>query len=262
MTPIDALLELFQRIGSCQGMTALVNAEELEQWPAVAVKAMKSQRLIIRARPADSAICPGCEDNCVMPVHRLPAKAGARSSFIVCDKRSDVNRVSVSVDRMTQWQCSADLVCEFVATSLDLRPPARQTGSAGRWEIGIVSGDKRSQMLCLEVGGILSLVAGYSKVPVDEFIEFHEGGYALNEFEVRRLVDTATTADNRYTPSQVKRVARKFETRAKYESWQKMYRKLKREKPGKSDRWYANQIAKMDIALGRNVETIRKNMKK
>ncbi len=75
-----------------------------------------------------------------MPVHKLPATTGAGSSFIVCDKRSDVNRVPVSSNRLSKWQCCADLVCEFIASSLSLRTPARQTGSAGRWEIGIVSG--------------------------------------------------------------------------------------------------------------------------
>ena len=215
MTPINALLELLRRVGSCQGIAVLVNVEELDQWPSVAVKAMKSQRLIVRARPADSAICPGCEDNCVMPVHRPPAAAGARSSFIVCDKRSDINRVSVSAQRLTQWRCSADLVCEFVAASLGLRPPIRQTPSAGRWEIGMASGDKRSQMLCLEASSILSLVAGDHKLPLDEFIVFHEGRYALDEAMVRRLVDAATTVDNRYTQSNARREARKLETQAR-----------------------------------------------
>jgi hypothetical protein len=262
MTPIDALFELLRRVGACQGIAVLVNVEELHQWPGVAVKAMKSQRLIVKARPADSAICPGCEDNCVMPVHRPPAAAGARSSFIVCDKRSDINRVSVSSERLTQWQCSVHLVCEFVTSSLGLRPPARKTGSAGRWEIGIASGDKRSQMLCLEATDILALVAGNNKVPLDEFVEFHKDKYALDEAKVLRMVDAATTADNRYTPSQVKREARKLQTQARYESWQKEYRKLKRIKPGNPDTRYAQQIAKMDIADGRDAETIRRHMKK
>ncbi len=262
MTPFAAILELLRRVGSCHGIAVLINAEELEQWPGAAIKAMKSQRLIIKTRPADSAVCPGCEDNCVMPVHRLPATTGARSSFIVCDKRSDVNRVSVSAERLTQWQCSADIVCEFVASSLGLRPPARQTGSAGRWGIGIVSGDKRSQMLCLEASGSLALVAGDNKVPLDEFIEFREDRYALDEARVRRLVDAATTGDKRYTPGQVRREAGKLKTQAIYESWRKMYRELKRSNPRRTDKWWAEKIAKMDISHGRSAETIRKNMKK
>lgn len=197
-----------------------------------------------------------------MPVHRLPAMPGSGSSFIVCDQRSDINRVPVSSDRLSQWQCSADLLCEFVASSLGLRSPERQTGRADRWEIAIVSGDKRSQMLCLEARGILALVAGNNIVPLEEFIVFHEDKYSLDDAMVRRLVDAAAPADKRYTPSDVKREARKLHTQAMYESWRKMYRELKRSKPGKPDTWYAQKIANMDIAQKRNSETIRKNMKK
>ena len=197
-----------------------------------------------------------------MPVHSLLAKEGASSSFIVCDKRSDTKRVPISSAKLIQWQCSVDLVSEFVASSLGLRSPERQTGRADRWEIAIVSGDKRSQMLCLEARGILALVAGNNIVPLEEFIVFHEDKYSLDDAMVRRLVDAAAPADKRYTPSDVKREARKLHTQAMYESWRKMYRELKRSKPGKPDTWYAQKIANMDIAQKRNSETIRKNMKK
>jgi hypothetical protein len=114
MTSVDALLELLGRLGACQETAVLVNDEELLLWPKAAVNAMKSQKLIVKARPAVSAICTGCEYNCAMPVHALPATAGHPSSFIVCDKRSDVNRVSVPSKRLIQWQCNADLVCSLL----------------------------------------------------------------------------------------------------------------------------------------------------
>ena len=139
MTTIDALLELLGRVGACRDAAVLVNDEELLQWPGAAVKAMKSQKLIVKARPASSVICSGCERNCVMPVYTLSAATGKHSSFIVCDKRSDVNRVSVPIERLIQWQCNVDLVCSFIASSLACVIPARQTDSADRQEIGIVS---------------------------------------------------------------------------------------------------------------------------
>ena len=49
---------------------------------------------------------------------------------------------------------------------------------------------------------------------------------------IRRLVDAATTADNRYTPSNARREARKLDTQAMYESWQKEYRELQTKTPG------------------------------
>jgi len=261
MTPIDSLLELLGRVSACGDNSILVSAEELQRWPGDAVKAMKSQRLIVKARPTTSAICAGCERNCVMPVHTLPNVAGKSSSFIVCDKRSDINRVSVSAERLTQWQCKTDLVSGFVASSLSLRSPARKTDHASRWQIGMVSGDKRSQMLCLDANGALNLIVGESTLPLAECIEFQDGIYSLDVSQIRRLVDVATTGDNRYTPSNARREVHKLDTQAMYESWHKEYRALRKKRPGMSDIWYSQQIAKMDMANGRDAETIRKRMK-
>ncbi len=262
MTPIHTLSELLERVGVNNGGAILISTEELHQWSHEAVRAMKKQRLIVKARPATSATCPGCERNCVMPVHTLPATVGHPSSFIVCDKRSDINRVTVSPKRLIQWQCSGDLVSAFAASSLDLRRPARQTDSAGRWEIGMVLGDKGSHMLCLTASGTVDLVAGNNMVSLAEFVEFHDGVYLLDAAQIRRLVDAALTADNRYTPSNVRLEARKLDTQAMYETWRKEYRALRKKRPDMSDVWCSRQIAKMDIAHGRDSETIRKQMKK
>ncbi len=261
MMPIESLNELLGRVGAFRDNPILVSADELQRWPSEAIKAMKSQKLIVKTRPASTALCPGCEQNCVMPVHTLSNAAGKSSSFIVCDKRNDINRVSVPAEILAQWQCSTDLVSGFIVTSLGLRSPTKRTDQAGRCEIGMVSGDKRSQMLCLEVNGALNLIVGTSTVPLAEFIEFHDGVYSLDIVQIQRLVDAATTADNRYTPSNARREVRKLDTQAMYESWRKEYRALKREKPGMPDAWYSKKIAKMEIAKGRDAETIRKRMK-
>ena len=68
------------------------------------------------------------------------------------------------------------------------------------------------------------------------------------------------TGDPRHTPSTVKREARKLDTQAMYASWQKAYRDLLKKSPGKSDVWYANQIAKKPISQGRNASTIKKHV--
>jgi hypothetical protein len=147
MIQINALQELFKRVGACQGDPVLVDAEELDQWPSVAVKAIKSQRILVKTRPASSVICRGCEDECVMPVHTFPKTEGGPVSFVICDKRNDINRVPIPTNRLTQWKCSAELICNFIATSIGLRHTGGQTISDGLWEIGMAVGEKRSQML-------------------------------------------------------------------------------------------------------------------
>jgi hypothetical protein len=126
----------------------------------------------------------------------------------------------------------------------------------------MAAGERRSQMLCLQADGMLTLVVGSSKVPMAELIDFQEGKYSLDSAMVRRLVDAAATADGRYTPSNVRREARKLNTQAMYRDWQKAYRDLKKKHPNMSDVWISRKIAKMDIARDHDPETIRKNMKK
>ena len=84
MTPPAALIELLARVGA-QGGAVLVTAAELAQWPAAAVAALKKQKLLTRSSPATSAVCPGCENECVMPVHNRARVDGTVASFIVCD---------------------------------------------------------------------------------------------------------------------------------------------------------------------------------
>jgi len=265
MTTLDAILELLARMGATSGAAIFVSEEELSHWPAAAVKAMKSQKLLMKTRPAASVVCPGCEQECVMPVHSPPAGPCGAASFIVCDKRSDINRVVVAAERLAQWRCDMDALCGFIAQSLGLRRRDQPSDSAERccelWKIGIATGDKRKQMLCLKVDGELALVAGNSAVALSESIDYRNGKYLLDQAVIRHLVDSATTADIRYTPTSTRREARKLDTQAMYKNWQKEYQTLKKRRPNMSDVWYSQQIAKMVIAKVRHAGTIRKHMK-
>jgi hypothetical protein len=168
MTPLDAILELLARMGASNGAAVLVSDEELSHWPAAAVKAMKMQKLLVKARPAASVVCPGCERECIMPVHTLPAGTRGSASFIACDKRSDINRVAVPIGRLQQWQASGTSIAEPLAGLLALRRPGARDTSTGRWEIGMFKGAKRSQMLCLKAAGELALVAGNNTVSLSD----------------------------------------------------------------------------------------------
>ena len=262
MTPQDALIELLARVGAAHGESLFVSDAEVRQWPVAAVTALKSQKLLAKARPALSAVCPGCERECVMPVKTLTGNNGATASFVVCDNRNDINRVPVTTDFLTQWRCNAETVCGFLAKSLGIRRSEQRSDTAGLWTIGMARGEKRTQMLCLRADGELDLVTGNTAMPLAELVDFGDGKYSVDVAMIRQLVDTATTADARYTPSNARRETRKLDTRAIYEDWQKAYRQLKTRRPNMSDKWCSQQIAKLPIAAGKNSETIRKHMKK
>lgn len=200
MTPKAALIELLERVGASQGNAVLVNDEELTQWPMAAVAAMKTQGLLAKTKPASSVICPGCERDCVMPVHIIPAKENFPTrAFISCDKRSDISRVPVSFEKLNQWQCTTDFVCNFIATCLELRRSNKQTARNDLWNIGIVTDGKRSQMLCLQTNGELILVAGNNEIPLIELINYHNGSYSLENALIRQLMDAETTINIAHT---------------------------------------------------------------
>lgn len=261
MIPEAALTELLGRIGARNGESVTVSTEELNQWPTAAISALKSQGLLLKARPAKSVVCPGCEQECSMPVHTLThPNATVATSFVVCDKRSDTNRVPVPAARLAPWRCDAQVVCGFVAACLGLQQTTVQPSEAGLLPIGMARGNKRTQMLCLRAQGHLALVVGADAMPLADVVGFENGGFTLDQTVISQFVDAATTADPRHTPSTAKRDARKIDTQAMYSAWQKACRALRKKHPDKSDVWYSQQIAKTTIAQGRDASTIKKNM--
>ncbi|OIN91396.1 MAG: hypothetical protein AUJ20_11270 [Comamonadaceae bacterium CG1_02_60_18] len=254
-----ALIELLARVGA-QGGAVLVTAAELAQWPAPAAAALKKQKLLTRASPAASAVCPGCANECVMPVHTLARADGTAASFIVCDKRDDTNRVTVAADQLLQWRCDVPALCQFVAAGLDVRQSTQLSSSDTLINIGMLRGDKRTQMLALRLQHELALTAGNSTIPLADLVTFVDDSFGVDAAVVRQMVDTAPPADPRHTPSTARREVRKLETETMYASWQKAYRALRKKNPGKSVVWYSQQLAKTPLAQGRNASTIKKHM--
>ena len=260
MTPRGALVELVARVGAQRGAAVRIRETDLRWWPAAAVSAMRAHRLLVRARPAATVVCPGCEADCVMPVETIPARPRRAALFIVCDKRSDINRVALAVAHVRQWTCDGEAIARFVAGQLGLRRRRRGAGASGTWPLGLAAGDTRHQMLSLRTRGEVALVVADTAVPLADLLDFDDGAYTLDTAAIRHLVDAATTADPSYTPSTTRRQARRLDTQARYARWQQAYRALKKRHPHMSDVWYARQIARQTVAAGCRADTIRRHM--
>lgn len=189
MTPGTVLGELLGRVGAQQGAAVTMSVHELGDWPGAAVAAMKSQGLLTKARPAASAVCPGCERECVMPVHVLTNNAREPEAFIVCDKRSDINRVPVPVSCLEQWQASGDSIAALLAGLLGLHRSGASGTDAARWEVGMLKGTKHSSHLVLVADGKLILsLAGHS-VPLADVLAFEGDAFKVDRRALTRLVD-------------------------------------------------------------------------
>ena len=261
---VNPLLVVLERLGYADpSKGAFFFWNEVKDWPSGTLDILVTSGVLQQAQPMTTIECDGCEERCSnKPVVVYPAQVeNPGRAFILCDELEDMGRIKVSFDRMRQWRCSTDAVCGFVATSLGLHRSDKRAASNDLWEIGMATGEKRSQMLCLKADGVLSLVAGGNALPLAELISYDNSAYSLDGAMIRQLVDAATTADNRYTPSNAKREVRKLDTQDMYVSWQKEYRALKKKHPNMSDVWYSQQIAKMPIAKARDACTIIMIMK-
>ena len=260
MTPREALLDLVARVGARDGAAVRVSETDLRQWPAEAVRALKAHRLLVRARPARTVVCPGCEADCVMPVQTIPAGPREAVRFIVCDKRSDINRVALTTAHVDQWKCDGEALARFVVEQLGLRRSRHRADDSGTRPLGLAAGDTRHQMLGIRTRGDVTLVVADTVVALAELLDFTRGAYVLDTAAIRHLVDAATRADPRYTPNQARRQARTLDTQARYARWQKAYRALRKRRPHMSNVWYARQIARQAVADGCRADTIRKRM--
>lgn len=258
MSPEAVLLDLGSRAGASPSREVRVDAREVARWPREAVAALKSQKFLRKARRARSTVCPGCGMQCAMVVEKGTAPP---ISWVVCDKRGDINRVPVSVDRLAQWRTSADILGRVVADGLSLHWSGLEAEGGRVMEIGMASAGKRRRMLSLRLEGELALAAGSSTLPLSGVLRFGEGGYRMDNTRIRRWLDGATEEEAPYSASRIRYESRKLDTCKKNLALQKAYRSLKRERPGRPDVWYARQIARSGLGGGLSAETIRKRMK-
>jgi hypothetical protein len=189
MTGQDALTELLERVGAREGAAVFVSAVEIDRWPADAVTAMKAQQLLVKAGPAQSAVCPGCEQECVMPVHVAPAQSVAAKAFIVCDKRSDINRVSVPIHALEQLQASGETIANMLTELLELRSAGSVDPDATRWEIGMYKGVKHaSHLVLLGDDGFRLSLAGHL-LALDDVLTYKSKRITADRRLLTRCVD-------------------------------------------------------------------------
>lgn len=151
-TAAETLAELLARLSAVPGGSVLVAADELARWPAEAVQALRDARALVPAGPAASAVCPGCEQACVMPVEVLGGAGPAVRAFIACDKREDIGRVPVALAALERWRCSADTLADALARGLSGAAAVRLAGEPATWRLGLVAGRQGRAVAVMRAG--------------------------------------------------------------------------------------------------------------
>ncbi len=193
MKEAAVLPALLDRLAAASGDAACFSAQELADWPTAALERLKAAGLLVAATPAASAICPGCEDECAMPVELATNAAGELRPFVACDKREDTARVPVPLALLEQWQCAPRQLADAIATLLGLRRPMTDNDPA-RYDLGVMKGAKHSAHVVLTVGnGLLLAIAGHT-LPVADVLEFGDKGLAVDRRALLRCVDNPVAA--------------------------------------------------------------------
>ncbi len=188
MKPADALADLLARVAAADGAAAMFSGRELGEWPAVAVGLFKAEKLLVKGTPADAVTCPGCEEDCTMPVESAITPGGQLRAFVMCDKRDDVGREPVATDLLEQWRCSPERLADALARLLGIRRSEGDTNSAP-WNVGVLKGAKHSAHVVLGVGRGMELsIAGHTLALMD-VLELGDKGLALDRRVLVRCVD-------------------------------------------------------------------------
>lgn len=230
--------------------------EQLRHWPDGAIDVLVTAGLLKPENTATVIECMGCFEHCLMPVTVQHGKA-----FVMCGD-PNFGRVKIPQECLQQWQISRAGLAKWFAGKLRIKEKPELDKVTGDYKIGNFKAGKRVGLLVLGFADGVVLKAGGHVLPLIEVLEVTTGRLGVDQLAVANLVDLPVVVEKkpRYQPSEIKREHGKLKTAERNKKWRAEYLKLKKANPDKSDTWISQKIAKMDIADGKDSETIRRNM--
>lgn len=112
------LAELLARLGAAPGHALELSANELRQWPQGTVAALKAHAVLRPGKPGETAVCPGCERACVMPVQQQMRAGLPAAAFVFCDRRDDIGRVPLVAAHLERWHADVRTLGDALAEQL------------------------------------------------------------------------------------------------------------------------------------------------
>jgi len=236
--------------------------DEVRQWKAGVLERFLAAGLLRKDVNAQSLACTGCEEHCFMPVFLSEDKERA---FIVCDmpdKQAQMGRINIPLEHLKQWQASSRQFAKVISGLLGFEFNTAQQKNSASYKLGMLKSDGGRRWVSL-VSQPLAVEINRKKNLLSDLIYFSGEKLAIDQPRIEELLNSPPPDRGKaYSPDVSRQEERKLATQAMYQDWRDKYLELKKNHPYQSDNWISMKIARMDIAQGRDSETIRKNMKK
>lgn len=263
MTFNDVLLDILVKLRA-ENKPILIGWDAVQCWPKNILDCFIHLGLLSPTSTAQSIECTACDKCCFMDIIQLPHDDPALSrAFIVCDDaemQSQMGRIKVPLIRLLQWQSSIKQLAIVIADLLDFKDKIDFKTNQSIIKLGMLKSSKGRRWTSLNCAD-LSIVINQHSVSVDDVLYFENEQLFIDHDCIDDLLNRPSLHQNNcYTPSTNKREVKKLETQAMYQDWNDEYLKLMKLNPAKSKTWCSIQIAKMDIAKGRDSETIRRHL--
>lgn len=263
MTFNDVLLDILVRLRA-ENKPILIGWDTVQLWSEHVLDSFLELGLLSPASSAQSIECIACENHCFMDVITLPHDDPALSrAFIVCDDaemQSQIGRVQVPLIKLQQWHSSVKQLAKVIADLLDFKDKFEYSANQSTIKLGMLKSSKGRRWVSLNYAD-LSIVINQHSVPVEDVLYFENQQLFIDSDCIDDLLNRPPLQqDKTYTASTNKREAKKLETQATHQDWNDEYLKLKKSHPNKSKTWCSIYIAKMDIAKGKDAETIRRKL--
>ncbi|MCZ6887232.1 MAG: hypothetical protein O7H39_01960 [Gammaproteobacteria bacterium] len=151
------LADIASRLAGSSEGHALLSADEFGDADPGCLGILCDAGLLTAFEPSATTICDGCDRACPMEVQCVPGCGASPSrAFIVCDKRDDIGRVPVEMDRLRRWRMSLDLIAETTATLLGTDRPPRLLEAGLVWSLGFIDhGNEAVEVILDATGGNL-----------------------------------------------------------------------------------------------------------
>lgn len=259
----QALSDLLNSLEAGNGV-ATFGHDVIEAWSDGVRESLVDCGLLALTAAAQSIECRGCEERCFSEVITRQSRTGEVSAFVVCevpDKQAEMGRVSVDPERLRQWQCTTGMLATLLTTRMGLDGKEVAYQSSAPLRLGMLKGPNGRRWVSLILSP-LAISINQQSAPLGELLYVEAGAIELDMPRIQHLLAADSGAvDKAYVPNVDRREARKLKTQTMYQEWRDAHTELLVTHPGHDTAWYARKIARMDLARGRDWDTIRKHLR-